>query len=166
MFDNLDEEFSDHVYRNNVSGVIKCIKNGVDVNIPRTINTFCTEKFYPLHWCAFTKQIKMCQTLLDANADVTLRRSNGWTAFDDACNGKNSAIAKLLAYAGSDVTRSWLLQKCNNIAYGLYINMKCCVSALIVFYGIVRKRQKRSKDTTQCIMRMVYEKRFDFIKIK
>jgi hypothetical protein len=153
--------FASYIDTGNLRGINYCIKE-VDVNEIR-IGYYSRRNTHPLHYCASAGKEEICKVLLEAKADPTYRHyENGWSAFDFACYRGHSAVAKMIAYAGASpcvLTSDFMAR---SIAYPIIQSKKKCVATLVVFYGVLRKRLKESKDTTELMMRMVWEKRFDF----
>ncbi|MBR3903074.1 MAG: ankyrin repeat domain-containing protein [Akkermansia sp.] len=83
-----------------------CLLRGVDVNVPDYAPNDQDGElsiFYPLIHATARNHVTMVKSLLEAGADVGVRRSDGDTALLSACIENNPEMIQLLLEAGSDI---------------------------------------------------------------
>jgi ankyrin repeat protein len=101
--------------------------------------------------------------LLENKANPHLGDKHGCTPFDYAVvNEKSLLVLKILAYAGC-----WINPNSKSTASfyelrKLETSRNRCRASVVVLYGVLRYRFAQSKDTTQLIVRIMWDKRFDY----
>ncbi len=106
---SLTKELIVSIEENNLSSVKNCLQQGADVNKPLhdLAENGEWQNFYPIIHATALGRDDMVKVLLDAGADVHVRRAGGDTALLSACiyNGEhdNTELVRLLLQAGSDV---------------------------------------------------------------
>lgn len=118
--------------------------------------------------CAYDNNLKendeniVLKLLLENKANPLICNSTNSTPFDYACvNRKSYNILKTLAYAGCWFNPAFKYTD-NEMIIQLKKSKEDCRIAVVILYGILKKRLAQPKDTTQMIVRMLYEMRFDF----
>ena len=109
---------------------------------------------------------KLCtllKELLKRGATPSIVLDDGKTAFDYAClNNRSYDFLKTLAYAGCWFNPALEYRDSDEIRQ-LKKSKEQCSVAVIILYGVLKKRLKQPRDTTRIITKMVWEKRFDML---
>jgi hypothetical protein len=105
----------------------------------------------------------MLKLLLENKANPHLGDNHRFTPFDYArVNQKGLLFLKTLAYAGCWINRNTKSTASFYELRELEKSRKRCRAGIVVLYGVLKYRFAQSKDTTRVIVRMMWEKRFDF----
>jgi Ankyrin repeats (3 copies) len=103
--------------------------------------------------------------LLENKANPLICNAENRTPFDYACtNKKRYDILKTLAYAGCWFNPTQEYRDSEEIRR-LKKSKEDCRVAVVVLYGVLKRRLKQPKDTTRMICIMLYEMRFDYLII-
>lgn len=102
----MNETLIDAIELNNHEEVLYCLRNGADVN--KAICCFNDRDgtrsfFYPLIHATARNNCDIVQTLLNAGANIHIRRENGDTPILVACIENNMEMIGILLNAGADV---------------------------------------------------------------
>jgi ankyrin repeat protein len=101
--------------------------------------------------------------LLENKANPHLGDNNGHTPFDYAViNDTGLLVLKTLAYAGCWLSPDLITNASYDTLRKLEKSRNRCRTSIIVLYGVLRCRFAQSKDTTRLIVRIMWEKRFDY----
>lgn len=106
-------------------------------------------------------QVVILKLLLKNKANPFICNEHIRTPFDYACvNEKSYDVLKTLAYAGCWFNPAIEYRDSQEIRR-LKKSKEDCSVAVVVLYGVLKKRLKQPRDTTRIICIMLYEMRFD-----
>jgi ankyrin repeat protein len=110
-------------------------------------------------------QVIILKLLLEKKANPFICNEHSRTPFDYACiNEKSYTVLKTLAYAGCWFNPA-IEYRDNEEIRLLKKSKEDCSAAVVVLYGVLKKRLKQPRDTTRMIALMIWENRFDYLII-